>query len=285
MTDEAILVSFEVGADGSLVATDLREAAGAWLDRPLPPDAPAGSPIEIGVTLWDPISGMSPRVNGLLNVRVAPATGDAPPVGATASSDWDGHYVARLIVPPGGVGELGIGIEIVVCGAGGDCERFNGLFSVAGVGPPPGIPLTQIASGTILPPVDPVVAGLPFALEIELSPKADWEPGTFRFPDSLGLDIREPRGPSVALAEATLDDPALGTYRAQVTLPLAGRFVVQVVAPDGGDFATAVRSITADAESTPVAPTGGIDPLVIAATILIAALIVGLGLYALRRAG
>jgi hypothetical protein len=129
------------------------------------------------------------------------------------------------------------------------------------------------------------VAGRPFALEIELSSKADWAPGTFVFPGALGLDIREPRGPSIALAELTLDDPVLGTYRADVTLPQAGRFVVQVVAPDGGDFATAVASITAEAEIVPVAPTGGLDPLVVSGAILIAALMVGLGLYALRRAG
>lgn len=275
----------EVAADGSLIATDLREAAGAWLDRPLPRDAPAGSAIELGVTLSDPISALTPRVFGLLTFRMAPVTGDGQPVEATASSDWEGHYATRLSVPPGGLGELSVGVEIRICAAGGACDRFDGPLSIVGVGPPPGMLLTQIATATIQSPIDPVIAGRPFTLEIELSPKADWEPGTFSFPDTLDLDVREPRGPSVAMAEATLVDAEGGMYRAEVTLPEAGRYVLQVVAPEGGPFATGVLSIAAEAEAALPEPSAGLEPIVVVGAALAVTAVLGLGLYLLRRAG
>jgi hypothetical protein len=181
------------------------------------------------------------------------------------------------------VGTLDVGIVIDIC-TGADCERFDGLFEVAGVGPPPDRPITLIATASILPPDSEVVAGRPFELEITLSPNADWEPGAFVYPAELVLDVREARGDSIGDVPAVLVDPADGIYRASVTLPEATRYVLQV-GSGGNAFATGMETIAA--LSQPIVPEAGPgpDPLVIAALGLGAVALLGLGLFALRRAG
>jgi hypothetical protein len=276
----SIVVGFEVRSDGSLAATDLREIGQAWLDRPLPSDAPPGSTIAVGATIRQ---GEHASIRVFFRVR--PATGAATPIEVIASMDWETHYAADVEVPVGGVGTLDVGIVIEVCPQPGACERYDGLFEVAGVGPPPDSPITLIATAAILPPASEVVAGRPFELDVSLTPNADWEPGAFQFPASLLVDVREARGESIAVVPATLDDPAQGIYRATVTLPNAARYVLQVSTDANDLFATGVATITAAPTPLVPEPGPGLDPLLIAVIGLGAVVLLGLGLFVLREAG
>lgn len=274
-----IVVGFEVRSDGSLAATDLRETGQAWLDRPLPPDAPAGSTIAIGTTIR---GGEHPSTRVFF--RLHPATGAEAPIEAIASMDWETHYAADVEVPAGGVGTLDVGVVIEVCPQPGACERYDGLFEVAGVGPPPDSPITLIATAAILPPATEAVAGRPFELEIALTPNADWEPGAFEYPAELVVDVREARGDSIDLVPASLVDPADGIYQASVTLPEATRYVLQVGVGDEL-FTRGVETIAAVPEPVLPEPGSGPDPLLVVAIGLGAVALVGVGLFALRRAG
>jgi hypothetical protein len=274
-----VVVGFEVRSDGSLVATDLRETGQAWLDRPLPSDAQPGSTIAVGATIRQ---GEHPSTRVFF--RLHPATGPAAPTEVAASLDWETHYAADVEVPAGGVGTIEVGIVIEVCLQAGVCERYDGLFEVAGVGPPPESPITLIASAAILPPATEVVAGRPFELEIALSPNADWEPGAFQYPAELVVDVREARGDSIDVVPAHLVDPADGIYQASVTLPEATRYVLQVGVGDEL-FARGVETIAAVPEPILPEPGSGPDPLLVVAVGLGAVVLVGIGLFALRRAG
>jgi hypothetical protein len=102
-----------------------KEGAVARMDTPIPPDAEPGSTIEVGWTAWvmegdeeSPIIG-SPLVLTIMDA----AGGEAVEEVGTERPSGSGHYVAKLVIPAGGVGEVTLGLRGRSCDAAGTCER------------------------------------------------------------------------------------------------------------------------------------------------------------------
>jgi len=228
----------------------------AWLDDDLPTDAPAGTPLTIGATLWMPDQAELLPMSGVF-VRLRPASGTAAPTETTGILDWPGHVTASLVVPTGGVGDLEIGQTGSACDATG-CHRVDLLFVIAGVGPPPDAALPQIATVRIDPPVTTPTAGESVGIGMILTLKADWDPFAFAPPSALALQVSVPRGPTIDDVAAPLTDPGTLRYSASVTFPDAGRYLLEAAATTGAagrdTFTTSLTSVNVVAgQPSPVA--------------------------------
>src|SRR5205814_5027001 len=141
---------------------------------------------------------------------------------------------------------------------GSSCVTRDWPFEPIDVGPPPGLPLPLTSTATILPPSAPVIARQPATIEADLRGRIDW-PALPATPDHLVLEVRVPQGPVVAEVALEASPPGSGHFAGQVTLSQAGDYVVQVAAienPGPGDlFGTALRRLTVQPASTPVATT------------------------------
>ena len=204
----------------------------AWLDTPLPTDAAAGVAIEIGLTVWGPAEGMLVPVNGMY-VRVLPATGHAKPTEAQTRSDWTGHIRAQATVPEGGAGSVAVGFHGEQCDASNTCTPVDLPLRVMGTGPPPEAPRSELVDVVLgLPPAS-VVAGVPFDVEVDLEPKADWDPAALGLPDRVVVTVRQPRGsgPDLVAADLRSTGQADLRYLGTLTIPEPGDVVVAVALP------------------------------------------------------
>ncbi|HEX5590370.1 MAG TPA: hypothetical protein VFX65_08795, partial [Candidatus Limnocylindrales bacterium] len=243
---------------------DLR--AEAWLDEPLWLDAPAGTNLRIGAFIWLR-SADAPVHGATMRIRLHPAAGDGPPAFAYAVEDWPGHVVALVEVPEGGVGDLEITLPGTMCDDTGACGPQEAPVPVLGVGPPPGVRVSAIAVSAVEIPVAAPLAGRATTIEVSLRGRIAWpEPG-FVPPDRIWLQVRVPRGDTVADVRAGLVDASAGRYEAQVTFDAAGDYLLQAAAaPDAtGDdlFESGLRRITVVADpgsSTEPSDRGGGGP-------------------------
>lgn len=272
----------------------------SWLDDPLPIDAPPGSELRIGATIWSTVDE-GPLAGSSVFFRLYSADGSADFNEVIPATDWKGHFVASVTVPAGGVGELHIGTQGSACDANG-CTRSDAIYEIAGVGPPPTAPLTAIARAEVYPPNVRVFAGQPFPLQVVLHPGAEWEPRYFTFPPTLRVVVREPRGPDLAVVVVT-EGSTPGHYHTDLTLPGEGSFALQ--AATGGSaganidpvaaaelFSTSTILVEARAPASPTSlpitspnepANSGADPLVPLVGALAIALVGVGGLLALRR--
>ncbi len=263
----------------------------AWLDRTTPTDLAPGTTVPIGVTIWDRTARrLGPAQS--LHLWWYPATGDGPPSQATIAADWNGHGIATIAVPEGGGGRLGLTFPGTACASDG-CAPAESLFPIAGVGPPPDAPLPQVASAEIQPG-GAIVAGRPTQVAVVLRPKAAWEPGTFTMPDRLFVEVRIPRGATLASVPATLEDAAQGRYVATISLPDPGPYILEVAAtadPSSAvSFDASIARVTAipadEATAAPPSASGATDgagPIVPAVLLLVALLLVGGLVLVVRR--
>ena len=238
----------------------------AWLDTPLPADAAAGQVIEIGLTVWGPAEGMLVPVDGMY-VRILPATGQGKPTEAVARSDWTGHLRAQATVPAGGAGAVAVGFHGEQCDASNTCTPVDLPLRVMGTGPPPEAPRAELVEAVVGLPSAPVVAGVAFDLEVDLEPRADWEPAALGLPDRVVVTVREPRGngPDLASAELRSTGPADLRYLGTVTIPQAGDVVLAVALPaDNGQDETIPSSVTRLQVEKPGAPGTEAPPAVAA---------------------
>jgi hypothetical protein len=201
-----------------------------WLDRPLPVNDAPGSAFDLGFSIWDPNAGSFADLGDVF-VRLSPANGSGAAVEAMAHADWPGHATTRIGVPAGGVGDLFVGFHGQACDASGTCTASDVAFAFGGVGPPPGASPIDLYVAAIRPPADPLIAGVPTEIEVDLSPRADWEASALTLPSQLILIARHPRGPDLAnvpLARgARIGDP----YTGKLTVPQAGDVAVEVDLP------------------------------------------------------
>jgi hypothetical protein len=233
-------------------ASDTVPDVEAWLDRPPPTGAPAGSTVQVGAVLWHRPTHTPLATSAF--IRVHPASGGSPPIEVPASQDWPGHVVAQVTVPAGGFGRLEIGTAGSACTAGG-CSRSDALYAVAGVGPPPGAPLTTIATAAVVPPAEQLVAGQPNEFEVVLVPRAAWDAAALPWPDALTLQVRRPREPVLAEAPVHLVDAASATYRGSIAVPEPGRFAFQVAAGTGDEAVFGASLVTLEV-GEPTEPPG-----------------------------
>ena len=266
-----LLLALGLGAPGSRAAEEV-SGVEVWLDRPLPTDVAPGTPVRIGGMLWH---GEARIVLGRPTfVRLVSADPSVAPNQVTPTQDWAGHFVADLVVPAGGIDRLEVGEHATACTEAG-CAPTDLLHYIAGVGPPPGIPLTRIADVTILAPAEGLVEGQPASIDLEVELRSDWAPELVTLPDTLLVRVRPAREPSMVEVEARRSDTEPNTYRATVTVAQEGDFLIQAtLAPGPGEppvgpdqtFSAVLRVTVEPAarpEPAPTTPAGrpdGADP-------------------------
>ena len=228
----------------------------AWLDAPLPTDAPAGSTLDVGAFIVR--DGAEPLRGVTLQVRLHPSTGTAEPTFDYAHQDFAGHVVAELEVPEGGVGALEIVLPGTMC-ENDVCGPVETLIPVRGVGPPPDAPLSLLATTLTAPPIAALVAGRALPFEITVQPKVAWpEPG-MNLPSVLWLQVRVSRGPLVQEIAANLEDETAGRYTVPVTFREPGEYVLEagtMPAAEGTDLLPgSLIRVTVQPESASRGPT------------------------------
>jgi hypothetical protein len=123
-----------------------KEGAEAMLDTEIPRDAPPGSTIDVGWSVFS-VSGTErqPMYGSPVYIRlVSVDRTTSTEVMGTESPSGSGHYVASIEVPAGGIGEVVVGLVGEACSANG-CKRSDMIF-----------PLTDDALVTGAAPVAPV---------------------------------------------------------------------------------------------------------------------------------
>ena len=256
VTASAIAADPSVAPSASPDAPRPDLAPQAWLDTPLPTETAAGEMIEIGLTVWGPAEGILVPVDGMY-VRILPAGGTGKPTEAQARSDWTGHLRAQATVPVGGAGSVAVGFRGEQCDASNNCTPVDVPLRVMGTGPPPEAPRSELVGAGLGLPSAPVVAGVPFELEVDLEPKADWDPAALGLPDRVVVTVRQPRGngPDLVAAELRSTGPADIRYVGTLTIPEAGDLVLAVALPaDHGQDETIPSSVTRLQVEKPGAP-------------------------------
>ena len=209
----------------------------AWLDEPFVPDAPAGATIGTGVTIWD-------RANQTLfdisdaYVILRPASGKATPSETRARSDWPGHLAFEIAIPEGGPGKLEVGFEGQQCdAAGNNCTTTRFPFGFGGIGPPPDAPRSALVVATLHDIAEPVVAGEPIDVVVDVEPQAAWGLDSLGLPDHLVVVASERAG----VRESKTDLPRTNdggihgiTYSGQITLTDAGTITLLAAFPGQG---------------------------------------------------
>jgi hypothetical protein len=259
----------------------------AWLDAPVPAAAAPGSTIHVGAFVWvrgpeEPVRGASFRI------FLHPASGSGEPGFDYAYQDFAGHLVADIGVPEGGAGELEILLPGTVC-ENDVCGPRDTPIPILGVGPPPGVPLTALATAVIGPPVEAIVAGAPTTIDITVQPRIRWPAPGLQLPASIWLQVRQPQGPILDDVAASLVGADTGRYEAAVTFDRAGEPVIQAGVEEGAEgadlFAASVRRVTVEAGSTATPALGGPsgEPPAWVLAALVGLLILGLAIAVLGR--
>ena len=222
---------------GAVVETD-ESTIEAWLDQPIPVDAPIGEAYAFGVTLWDTVRQRFPEFNEGF-VRLHSATGSAKPTLGSASSDWPGHFAASVVVPRGGPGLLEVGVA-------DQNQEFP--FTVKGSGPPPEAPLAELVVATTARPPGPLVAGEPIDLTVTVNAQAAWNMDELGLPDELVAFVNRRGGPDLASTRLHDTGQRGGTlavvYAGQITVPEPGEVNLQVAIPGNGTEDQVLRGAT-----------------------------------------
>lgn len=233
----------------------------AWLDAPIPADAPAGSTIDVGLTIVETEADGRARLSRAMPsyLILSPATGDAPPSRASTRSDWPGHVHAAVPVPDGGPGTIEVGFEGQECHDDGSCRNVDVAFANGGVGPPPDVPRAELVTASIHPPAETPVAGRKLALDVEVTPRAAWDLAGLGLPDRVIAIVNQPRGPDVATAELIRNGAPGSLYEGSITIPTAGDYGIAIAFPgtDGqADQVLAGATARLVVEAEAVVPTG-----------------------------
>jgi hypothetical protein len=103
----------------------------AALDTPIPPDADPGTELEVGWRAWTPDGGSEwPFVGSPVFIRlISTDGGSSTEVMGLENPRGSGHYLATVVVPPGGVGRVEIGLLGESC-VDGRCTRSDILFEL-----------------------------------------------------------------------------------------------------------------------------------------------------------
>jgi hypothetical protein len=130
----------------------------ATFDAPLPVDSAAGSTVRIAWTLamTFPDGTVHPYLAEGIYLRLSPATGG--PIEVPAQSDRDGHFVAKVTVPSGGLGKVEIGLKGLACTAADSCTRADEIFRIAAKPASAGV---AAAAGGVAPGAAAVPAATP----------------------------------------------------------------------------------------------------------------------------
>ena len=192
-----------------------------WFDRAPTPDAPAGTTITVGLTIWDSHEAQFAVMSGIY-VKLHPASGKARPTEAETRSDWPGHLLADVIVPKGGPGA----VEVVVR------DQTDLPIHAGGVGPPPAAPLSSLVGAQVQPPSEPANAGRPIELVVDIRTQVDWDPGV-GLPDRLVVIASLGSGPDLANTEIHRAPGSRTSFAGSITVPQAGDVQLAFAFPGG----------------------------------------------------
>jgi len=201
-----------------------------WLDRPLPATGAPGSSFDLAFSIWDRNRGELAQIGDVF-VRLEPASGSAAPVETMAREDWPGHAATRMTIPAGGVGDLFVGFHGQSCPASGACTNEDLPFAIAGIGPPPDASAVDLYVAAIRPPEDSLIAGIPATIEVDLSPRGDWDAAALPTPGRLILIAHHPRGPDLANVPLVAGRIIGQPYTGMVMIPEEGDVVLEVDLP------------------------------------------------------
>ena len=261
-----------------------------WQDLALPPNPPPGRTINVGFTAWDATGAILARVAGA-QVRVHPKAGSGKPANAFTRQDWPGHLVAPITVPDRGLGTIEVGFTGQECHDDtGQCTEVFLPFAWGGIGPPPDAPRSLLVAARIQPPIETILAGQPFEVAAEVTPRADWDPDQLALPDRVVVIARQVRGPELGTSELQMSPS--GAYTGSMTIADPGDAVLVVAVPGTGSFndpieASTIRIRVGEAESPAPsalgpgdAPIG--DSLPVVPTVLVIVAVLGGGLFVRR---
>ena len=104
------------------------------LDAPIPSDAIEGTLIDVGFTVASPYDPGAPFLGVPVFIRLQPRSTSAEATEGTGieSGPGSGRYLARLMVPPGGIGAVEAGLRNETCTAGQGCSRIDMMLVIIG---------------------------------------------------------------------------------------------------------------------------------------------------------
>ncbi len=268
------------------------ERVEAWLDAPVPTDAAPGTTVTIGVTIWHATEG-TPFLLPAIVIEPYDRSDPATPLEAIqAPTDWPGHYVAEVAIPPGGLDHIVVGLPGRSCTAEGECVESIISFDEGGVGPPPEAPLPFLADLQMDLLTTPAIAGEPIDVELTLEHRAPWSRDLAPYPEELVVMLRPPRAEPLTEAVAALADPDTGRYAAAIPAPEPGDYVIDAATdPEtttGEIFTRATQRVTVEppeAAPVPANDEAAIDPALIAAIVAAVVAVGSIGIIAIRRLG
>ena len=260
----------------SPIAPPAANAFQVWLDAEfVTPDAPPGSVLRAGFTIWSPRGREFFAVGGL-GIRMHPATGDAGPAVATVESDFDGHLIADFVVPEGGPGRVEIVTSAETCSADGTCSQTLFPIPLEGIGPPPDADPRLLLAATIQPFVGDVVAGRATPVSVEVLPRGLWEMSALPLPDHLVVAAGRRGEEPVATAEIRPVGASAREYTGRLTVPESGELTLTVAIPGddgvdrviaGSEFVVTVIEgggpVAPSPSAGPAAPTGTGEPVTV----------------------
>jgi hypothetical protein len=280
----------------SAIAPPTANAFQVWLDAEfMAPDAPPGSVLRAGFTLWSPRQREFFPVGGL-GIRLHPASGDAEPAVANVESDFDGHLIADFVVPEGGPGRVEVVTTAQTCTADGTCSETLVPIPIEGTGPPPDADPRLLVSATIQPFVGDVMAGRATPVTVEVLPRGLWEMSALRLPDHLVVAAGRRGEEPLASAEILPVGTTAREYTGRLTVPEGGELTLTVAVPGddgvdrliaGSEFLVSViggggPAAASPSAASPTTPDGTADPAALPpvawllglAVILVAAVVV-----------
>lgn len=218
-----------VAAASPSPAPGVPEGLQVWLDSDsLTPDAPPGGILQVGYTFWDTRVGDFPNVEGPY-VKLHPAKGNAAPSEATIEQDFQGHVLATVTVPDGGVGKLEVGLR-----AGGK----DTPLTIAGTGPPPAAPPQDLITATIEPLVGDTVVDRAFPLTVDVNSRGLWDQSALPLPDDVIAVARHPGGRGLSTGDLRRSGDLGTPYTGKLTIPETGdvEIAIQVAVAGGGNY-------------------------------------------------
>jgi len=184
--------------------------------------------------LWAAGLGQIPEIGGLY-LHLKPATGKAKPTSAETRSDFPGHFLANVIVPEGGPGQIEVGVSGQLCPADGTCKNVDFPFRIAGTGPPPDAPRSRLVRAIVHVPTTQVPTGQSMDVGVDVSPRAAWDDAALGLPDRMIVVATLRDHPDLATTELHADPISPRAYRGSITVPEAGEVALVFAFPVNGD--------------------------------------------------
>lgn len=185
------------------------------------PDAPPGGFVQTGYTFWDPVAHAFAPVDGAYAL-LHPRTGHAAPSEAKIDNNFPGHIIATFDVPKGGPGALEVGVED---------GTTRTPVAIAGTGPPPDLPASELVTATIEPIVGDTVVDRAFTVRADVNLRGLWDFDAVKLPDRVVIVARHPGGSELSRADLPAPSQPGTPYIGKLTIPETGDVELAIQVP------------------------------------------------------